>query len=184
MRRFKAGFTAAALAAAFAGPAAAQSAAPAGHMYVGGTIGQSRWSPACGGCDSNDSAVRVFGGYQINRIFAGELGFANLGETRSGATLVKGNAWDLSALAGWPVSGSFSVYGRLGAYRGNLKGGGTLAGRQEDNYGVTYGVGAQFDATPNIGLRLEWQEYPGAGGSGIPDSDIRLISFGGLWRFR
>ena len=187
MRLFKGAGSAAVLALAAvlgAGPAAAQSTAPAGHVYAGGTVGQARWSPACTSCDNLDSALRVFGGYQVNRIFAAEVGYANLGDTRGTGVLVKGNSWDASVVAGWPIAGALSVHGRLGLYRANLKGGGTLAGQQYDNYGLTYGAGAQFDATPNLGLRFDWQEYSGAGGSGIPDSDIRLLSFGALWRFR
>ena len=185
MRVVKGGMAAAALAAAFtAGPAYAQSTAPAGHVYVGGTVGQSRWSPACTTCDNKDSALRVFGGYQVNRIFAAEVGYANFGETRGTGVLVKGASWDASLVAGWPVGGVLSVFGRLGAYRANVKGGGTLAGQQHDNYGLTYGLGAQLDVTQNVGLRIDWQEYTGVGGAGIPDSDIRLISAGALWRFR
>jgi len=164
--------------------ASAQTTPPAGHIYVGGAVGQSRWSPPCTSCDNLDTSLRVFGGYQINRTFAGEIGFTNLGETRGNGVLVKGNAWDASALAAWPIAGALAIYGRLGIYRGNLKGGGTLAGAQEDNYGLTYGAGLQFDVGTNVGLRLDWQEYSGAGGSNIPSTDIRNISLGALWRFR
>ena len=173
-----------ALAAAFAPAASAQSAAPAAHVYAGATVGQVRWSPGCNGCDNLDTGLRVFGGYQLTRIFAAEIGYANLGEPRGTGVLVKGNSWDASALAAWPVGDAFSIHGRLGIYRANVKGGGTLAGQQHDNYGLTYGAGAQFEATPNLALRLDWQEYSGPGGAGIPDSDIRLVSLGALWRFR
>ncbi|HET7668831.1 MAG TPA: outer membrane beta-barrel protein [Burkholderiales bacterium] len=165
-------------------PALAQGTAPASHVYAGATVGQVRWSPACNTCDNLDSALRVFGGYQVNRVLAAEAGFANLGETRGSGVLVKANSWDASVVAGWPIAGALSVHGRLGMYRANLKGGGTLAGQQHDNYGLLYGLGAQFEATANLALRFDWLEYSGAGGSGIPDSDIRLLSLGALWRFR
>lgn len=171
--------------AALASPAIAQDAAPAAsHVYAGGTVGQARWSSTCGSCDNLDTVLRVFGGYQVNRILAAEVGFANLGETRGPGVLIKGTAWDASLVAGWPVAQALSIYGRLGAHRSNLKGGGTLAGQQHDRYGLTYGAGAQFEATPKLALRLDWQEYSGAGGAGIPDTDIRVISAGALWRFR
>jgi OmpA-OmpF porin, OOP family len=187
MSMLQRGITAAALAimAVFAaGPAAAQSTAPAGHVYAGGTFGAARWTSTCADCDNSDTALRVFGGYQVNRNIAAEIGFANLGEQRGPGLVVKGTAWDASLVAGWPVAGALSVYGRVGVHRANLKGGGALAGQQHDNYGLTYGLGAQFDLTPNLGLRVDWQEYSSAGGSGIPDTDLRLISAGALWRFR
>ena len=74
--------------------------------------------------------------------------------------------------------------GLLGLYRGVLKGEGSIAKTTEENFGVTYGVGVQKDFTHNFGARLEWQAFPGAGGSTIPDSDIKIISVSGLWRFR
>ena len=187
MRMLRGGMTTAALAVAAvfaAAPVAAQTTAPAGHVYVGGTFGQARWSSTCSICDNSDSALRVFGGYQLNRIVAAEVGYANFGDQRGPGVTVKGNAWDASVVAGWPVAGTLSLYGRAGVHRANLKGGGALAGQQHDRYGLTYGLGAQLDLTPNIGLRVDWQEYSSAGGGGIPDTDIRLISAGALWRFR
>ena len=171
--------------AVLASPAAAQDTAPAAsHVYVGGTVGPARWSSTCSDCDNSDTALRVFGGYQVNRIVAAEIGFANLGETRGPGVTVKGNAWDASLVASWPVTGVMSVHGRAGVHRANLKGGSTLTGQQHDRYGLTYGLGAELHLTPNIGLRFDWQEYSSAGGSGIPDTDIRLLSAGALWRFR
>lgn len=181
------GITAAVLAVAAvftAAPAAGQTTPPAGHVYAGGTFGQARWSSTCANCDNIDSALRVFGGYQVNRIIAAEIGYANLGEQRAPGFLIKGTAWDASLVAGWPLLGALSVHGRAGVHRANLKGGGTLAGQQHDRYALTYGLGAQLELTPNLGLRVDWQEYSSAGGSGIPDTDIRLISAGALWRFR
>lgn len=174
-----------AITAAFAAiPAAAQTTAQAGHIYAGGTFGQARWSSDCLNCDKSDTALRAFGGYQVNRIIAAEIGYANLGKQVGPGVHIKGTAWDASLVAGWPVGRALSLYGRAGVHRANLKGGDALAGQQHDRYAFTYGLGAQLDVTPNIGLRFDWQEYSTAGGSGIPDTDIRLISAGALWRFR
>jgi len=147
-------------------------------------LGQARWSSTCLNCEKRDTALRVFGGYQINRILAAEIGFANLGEQRGPDRRVKGTAWDASLVAGWPVAGPLSVFGRAGVQRSNHKGSGALAGEQHDRYALTYGLGAQLDVTANLGLRLDWQEYSTAGGAGLPDADIQLISAGVVWRFR
>lgn len=157
------------------------------HVYAGASFGQDHWRSGCPSgpnCDDSDRALRVFGGYQINRIFAAEVGFHNLGKVTGSTASVKGNAWEALAVAAWPVIGDLSAYGKLGLFRGNLKGSGALTGSKETNYGPTYGLGLQFDLNRNIALRGEWQNYPQLGGSTLPKGDINVLSVGGLWRFR
>ena len=50
--------------------------------YAGASVGQSKLKDACSGigsCDDKDTAWRILGGYQINRNFAAELGYHDLG---------------------------------------------------------------------------------------------------------
>src|SRR5258708_19688358 len=102
----------------FAGNAAAQSSL--GSWYLGGTLGQSKFKD--GGDDNKDTAWRILGGYQINRYFSAELGYHNLGEVSGSAGKTKGNAWELVGVGAWPLIEQLSVYGKLGVYRGELKG--------------------------------------------------------------
>src|SRR5256885_17262477 len=68
-------------AAAFAAPAMAQMRAPSlSSAYIGGSLGQSKFKVDCGGCDTKDTAFRLFGGYQFNRNIAAELGYTDLGK--------------------------------------------------------------------------------------------------------
>src|SRR5947209_20510372 len=72
---------AAALAAALAASAHAQDE-PVSVLYAGGSFGQAHWRPGCAGtstCEDTDNTVRVFGGYQINRVLAAEVAYTNLG---------------------------------------------------------------------------------------------------------
>ena len=157
------------------------------HWYVGAGGGQSQWRPGCtaavADCDDTNVSVHVFAGYRLTSIFSGEVAFTNYGKAVGTNMEVKGRGWDASVLAAWPVFRSVSVFGRLGAYRAVVKGGGSLAGHTESTYGVTYGIGAQTDLTSRFGARLEWQAFPGVGGSTIPHSDIKIISLSALWRF-
>lgn len=164
-----------------AAPAAAQESV--NHVYAGAMLGQSHWRSACPGqadCDDEVAGLRVFGGYQISKIFAAEIGFDNLGAPAN----VKATAWELVGVAAWPLFNALSVYGKLGIYRGNAEGSGTLLGAKETNYGPTYGIGAQFDIGRNLALRADWQAYPSLGGSTLPKMDVNLLSAGALWRFR
>jgi hypothetical protein len=56
-------------------------------------FGQSHWRSPCSGqtsCDDTDRALRVFGGYPINRIFSAEAGFNNLGKATGNTASIKG----------------------------------------------------------------------------------------------
>ena len=181
---------AAALAALFFSTAvfAQDSAATERHLYIGGGGGQAQWRPGCSAsvpnCDDTSNSLHAFAGYQWNSHLAAEVVFTNYGRAIGTNYEVKGHGWEASAVGSWPLFASVSVLGRLGGYRGLLKGGGQIAGTTETNYAFTYGVGAQIELTHNLAARMEWQTYPGAGGSTIPDNDIKIISVSALWRFR
>ena len=158
------------------------------HFYAGATFGQAHWRSGClatsASCDDSDRALQVFGGYQVNRILSAEVGFRNLGKATGSTATVKGYAWEAVGMAAWPIVGGLSAYGKLGIYRGKAEGSGALLPNKETNYGPTFGIGAQLDASRNVALRGEWQSYPRLGGSTLPRTDVNVMSLGALWRFR
>src|SRR5882762_12016655 len=83
--------------------------------YLGGGIGQSQAKDGCTGvggpgvsCDDKDTAYKIFGGYQVNRNFAAELGYSELGKVKASAPGVnvefKSTAWDLVGVGAFPLS--------------------------------------------------------------------------------
>jgi opacity protein-like surface antigen len=80
-----------------------------------------------------------------------------------------------------------SIYGKLGGYyaktelSSNIPG---VGGADDNNTGLTYGVGVQWDALPNLGVRAEWQRYDNVGSDTTGEGDINVISVGAIWRFR
>lgn len=184
-------------AAAFALPASAQMSAPSwSSVYIGGSLGQADADLDCDGalsCDNKDTAWRVFGGYQFNRHFSVELGYANLGKATQdfggGDTLeAEATAFDASVVGAFPV-GPVSIYGRLGLYRADLEVNEPLFGNvEESSNGVLVGVGVQWDFTKNLGVRGEWTRYDGLDGQaasgGETSVDIDVLSIGLLWRFQ
>lgn len=167
--------------------ALAQETTTANHLYVGATFGQAHWRAGCPGsatCDDTNRALRVLAGYDINRNFSAEIGFHNLGEATGGTASIKANAWEALLVGRWPFARAFSGYGKLGAYRGNAKGSGTLMNAKDTNYNVTYGLGLQLDVSRNVSLRGEWQAYPSLGGGSLgTHSDVNVVSAGVLWHF-
>jgi opacity protein-like surface antigen len=170
------------------GAAFAQSSDGESRLYAGATFGQAHWRPGCASasaCDDTNSALRVLAGYQINRLFAAEVGFHNLGKADAPGAGIKANAWEALLVAGWPLASALSIYGKAGVYRGNAEGSGALTAKKETNYNGTFGFGVQYEVSHNIALRGEWQAYSRlAGGTLGPRSDVDVVSAGALWRFR
>lgn len=178
----------AALGAAVPAQAQDKESTASNNFYAGLSLGQAHWRSGCLStattCDDTDRALKVFAGFQLNRILSVEAGFHNLGKATSPAASVKGHAWEAVGIAAWPIAGALSVYGKLGVFRTKVEGSGSLVPNRETNFGPTFGLGAQFEVNRNLALRGEWQSYPGVGGSTLPKSDINVVSLGALWRFR
>ena len=63
------------------------------------------------------------------------------------------------------------------------KEGKSLGDDKKTGNGLTFGAGVQFNVTPPLGLRAEWQRYRKLGGDSDM-GDVDVISIGALWRFR
>lgn len=164
---------------AFSLPAAAQLAASA--VYLGGSIGRADQKVP----DEKDTAWKVFGGYQFHPNFAAELGYHHLGEVTSSGVTTEARAWDLVGIGSLPVVANvLSLYGKLGAYYAQTERTTPGVRADENNNGLTYGFGAQWDATRNIGVRVEWQRYDQVGSRTTGEGDIDVLSVGALYRFR
>jgi OOP family OmpA-OmpF porin len=178
-------------------PAAAQM--QQSPWYMGLTFGQARARDLCadassplviagGSCDRKDLAWGVLGGYQINRNFATEFGYRDLGKGSVPGSAVKSNSWELVGLGILPVGQAFSLYGKFGGMLSQAKcqGAGCVpANLKETSTNVTWGAGLQFDVARNMAIRGEWQRYPGFGGPPAfgADTDVDVFTLGALFRF-
>jgi OmpA-OmpF porin, OOP family len=183
--------------------------------YVGANIGQSRAKIAddritaqllSGGLvttsisDNNrDLGYKIFGGYLINKNFAIEGGYFDLGEfgfraltlptgTLNGNIKLKGLNLDLVGIL--PFTEKFAAFGRVGVNYAQAKdsfsGTGSVSvlnpnpSKYDTNY--KFGVGLQYALTESIGLRAEAERYridDAVGNKG----DIDLLSLGLVYRF-
>ena len=178
-------------AASFSLPAAAQMSMPSlSSAYIGASVGKADLDFDCAGftgCDTKDTAWRVFGGYQFSRHFSAELGYANLGEASFVDPVdpinVEGTAWDISAVGAFPV-GPVSIFGRLGLYSADIEASGPGGSADASNTGILFGVGVQYDFNKNLGLRAEWQQYNDVEDDVGTKADVSVINVGVVWRFQ
>src|SRR5450830_546714 len=183
--------------------------------YVGANIGQSRAKIAddritaqllSGGLvttsisdDNRDLGFKIFGGYLINKNFAVEGGYFDLGEfgfraltlptgTLNGNIKLKGLNLDLVGIL--PFTEKFAAFGRVGvnyAYaKDSFSGTGSVSvlnpnpSKYDTNY--KFGVGLQYALTESVGIRAEAERYridDAVGNKG----DIDLLSLGLVYRF-
>lgn len=183
--------------------------------YVGANVGQARakiddqgiingllvGGLATTSIDDRDSDLgyKLFGGYQVNRYFAFEGGYFDLGKfgftavtvpagTLNGDIKLKGLNLDL--VFSLPFTEKFSAFARAGVIHAEAKDTFTGTGavnvilpnpsKRGTNY--KFGAGLQYDFTRSFGMRAEVERYrinDAVGSKG----DIDLASIGVLFRF-
>ena len=191
-----------ALAALLAAAPLAQAQAPMHqHWFVGGGYGNTDVDPrvttgliTSGTVDGKDSGYKIYGGYQFNPYFGLELAYVDLGTVKYsgvfadpfGTLPVTGGTIDIdgfyfAVLGSYPVSSSFSLFGKIGIYSWDMHARDTTGGLpfSAAEYGadVYLGVGAAFYFTRNVGLRVEWERYK------LNSDNADMLSAGVIVRF-
>jgi OOP family OmpA-OmpF porin len=150
--------------------------------------------------DDHDTGYKIFAGYRVNRNFAVEGGYVDLGKfgftattvppgTLTGDIKVKGLNFDVVGIL--PVTEKFSVFGRAGLIyaqtRDSFRGTGAVnvlnnPNPDKNDTNLKLGLGLQYDVSDRLGLRLEAERYrvnDAVGNMG----DVDLISAGLVFRF-
>lgn len=160
--------------------------------YVGFGAGQSslvdEGDVAPGGnIDDADMGWKLFGGYSFHPNLAVEFGYLDLGQFDGEGGLT--GSWEatginVSALGVWPLANQFSLLGKIGATRWDVDN--NLGGLSASDNGtdLSYGIGAQYDFTPQIAGRFEWERFGDVGDEGSTgQSDLDLLSASIAYRF-
>ncbi len=175
---------------AFASGAAFSQTSPAAGLYVGGNVGLSHANHGCGaidltgasiGCDKNDTAVKVYGGYQLpGTPFAAELTYFDLGHfnasSAAGNAKAKDSYWGLGAAYRPDFGNGWGGVARLGAAYGMGKedfslADGTSGSYTKHDWHPYYGLGLNYTLTRNVKLEADWDntrlttQVPGFGSS-------------------
>lgn len=126
--------------------------------------------------DNSGTGYKLFGGYQLNRNFAVEGGYFDLGKssytfnttpvgTFNGETRVRGLNLDLVGML--PVSDRFSVFGRVGAAyaqsRASFNSTGAVpvntSNTRKNDINLKVGLGMQYAITQALAVRAELERY-------------------------
>lgn len=181
-----------------ASQAAFAQAMPEAGFFAGVSIGQSDIGNevavpgliTSGTVDGKDTAYKLFGGYMFNRNFGGELSYVRLGDvsysgTFGGAPVTGGkvetSGFNVSAIGAFPVNPAFSVFGKIGFFMWDAEAsdvtGGVPFSAKTDGTDLTFGIGASYSFTRNLGVRAEWERLK------FEDADADVMSVGLVYRF-
>jgi hypothetical protein len=145
----------------------------------------------------SDNPYRLKLGYRYSRYLAVEGEYVDFGSRASDpfaspaslSTGFRGTGFGLDTVATLPLW-KFSLYGRLGAYRGDARGGfgwhstSLLPDPLARGARWRYGLGMRYDFTRSLGVRAELQHHSPLNGSMAPEVDSAdQVSVGVSWRF-
>jgi OOP family OmpA-OmpF porin len=172
--------------------------------YVGASVGLSNTDicSASDSCDDKDTAWKIYGGMEMNEYISMEVGYVDMGKVHyDGYTALTGtplsgtryvNGMIIDVLGTYMINPSFTLMAKGGMNILNAEVNGTIAQTPTENTGDTdvawsFGVGAQYNFTPAVGLRLEWERFFEVGSpaynGGTGEADIDLLSAGLVYKF-
>lgn len=139
--------------------ALAGSASAEDGFYIGGGAGQASVDESQ--YDDEDTALSVFGGYQFNRHFAIEGGYADLGEIEpgEGAATLEADSFHVAAVGMLPVTDAFAFYGKAGLHRWDADTGLALLNGEDSGTDPVYGIGAQYRFNERFALRVDLSRF-------------------------
>lgn len=177
-------------------------------------LGQSKFKGACDlgnftdigatsvSCKQTDTAYRISAGYQINDNFSAEAGYLDagkvganiagtyLGVPYTGTAAIKDSEWQLAAIGTIPLGNNFSVFGKAGLSRWDVRtfvsataGGVTAAGSgKATGIDFLWGLGAKYDITPSVALRAQFESHKAGDVAITGRGTIEMLNLGLIYK--
>lgn len=159
--------------------------------YLGASFGKSDMDPSIteglitsGTVDGKDSGFKFFGGVELNKNVALEFGYIDAGETTysgsffgspvTGGT-VEVSGFNFGVVGSFSVSPQFSLLGKIGFFTWEAEANDTTGGvpfsAKDDGTDLSFGFGAQYNFSKQVGMRAEWERFDA-------NADIDFLSLG------
>lgn len=170
--------------------------------YVGASLGQATADiscPAATSCDNKDTAWKAYGGLEVNEYLSMEVGYVDFGQsTYSGAKVGtrETRGATLQLVGTYVVNPSITLIGKggFGILHTEVKGSinpSPYTSLADTDFHWTVGLGAQYNFTQSLGLRMEWERYFNVGstssnstaGATTGQANIDLLSAGLVYKF-
>jgi opacity protein-like surface antigen len=158
------------------------------YGYVGLSLGQATYDLNCVGgfeCDDKDDiAGKLYTGGKFSRMLGLELAYVWLGEAQANGGSTEAQLANLSLVGNVPIGERFNAYAKVGAFYGWTDVDATAPGvpsGEENDLGLSYGLGVQFDINRNWAVTGDWDHYR----VDFTDrsDDVQLWSLGVLYKF-
>ena len=133
--------------------------------------------------DKSDAGVDVNLGYRLNRNFAVEGAYTDLGKfhfsSAAGDGDLKPKAVSLSGVGILPLQSHFSLYGKAGIAHTETKG----LDASDTKDGLLAGAGVMYDFNRNVYAKAGWDHFDDVGNDATGKGHADLYSLGVGYRF-
>jgi OOP family OmpA-OmpF porin len=156
--------------------------------YGGLDVGGSHLSGINAGdsLDKSDMAFDVNLGYRMNRNFAIEGAYTELGKfhfsSAAGDGELKPKSASLAAVGILPLQSNFSLYGKAGIARTETKAGGPIDASDTKD-GLLAGAGVMYDFNRNVYAKAGWDHFDDVGSDATGKGHADIYSLGVGYRF-
>jgi OOP family OmpA-OmpF porin len=155
-----------------------------GGLDVGGSHVSGINTDSLDSFDKSDMAFDVNLGYRLNRNFALEGAYTDLGKfhfssAAAGDGDVKPKAVSLSAVGILPLQQNFSLYGKAGIAHTETKG----LDASDTKDGLLAGAGVMYDFNRNVYAKAGWDRFDDVGNDATGKGHADLYSLGVGYRF-
>jgi len=137
-----------------------------GRIALGLNVGRSTFQAPCGSgfaCDDNGNYWTLYGRGMATPHWGGEVAFVDMGRMERAGGSTRARGLNVGLIGQVPIASTLAAFGKVGAVYGRTRTstgvGATIAGGNDNGFGVSLGAGLSWDLTPQVSAVLAWDRY-------------------------